>query len=332
VAEWEAAVTEFTELTPHLHYGISSWRRASHRATLYGKPWRTVVISTIETFYHRFYHEEADGSKFWGHGISHWVILDAAHRLRMSGTPIGKFRKANCMLLKMNSHEYNMQMASCILSLEPRYKWMPMATSLVNSIEDFHCIQRFLHSSSWLTLQLPPDTFDYVLNIDDDRVADGSNVSGTDHHARSTPVADPYKKGPEFGLLVHNTAMALDAYMLRISGEMGKLRNTMPISDILIRWHRYEETIGKQGSAVLNTLMLQRTMVSHIPFKNPKPFSEIHHMHVTTELVIFTKSSGSVQFYINSEGGIYKRIRERITGVSSAQATTMGKSKPFGPH
>jgi hypothetical protein len=73
-------------------------------------------------------------------------------------------------------------------------------------------------------LQLPPDTFDYTLNIDDDWIADGSNVPGTERGAGFTPVADPFKKGPEFGSLVHCTTMAWDAYMLPIIGEVGKLR------------------------------------------------------------------------------------------------------------
>jgi hypothetical protein len=182
-----------------------------------------------------------------------------------------------------------------------------------------------------LTLQLPPDTFDYTLNIDDNWIADGSNVPGTEHGVRFTPVADPYKKGPEFGSLVHCTTMAWDAYMLPIIGEVGKLRKAAQTSDILTRRHRYEETIGKRAFAVLCTLMLRRTMVSHIPFKNPKPIINIPPMHVTTELVTFTKSSGAGQFYINLVDGSYKGLRERITGVASAQATTMGKTKPFGP-
>jgi hypothetical protein len=72
-------------------------------------------------------------------------------------------------------------------------------------------------------------------------------------------------------------------------------------------------------------------MVSHILFKNPKPIINIPPMHVTTELVTFTKSSGAGKFYINFVDGSYKGLRERITGVASAQATTTGKTKPFGP-
>jgi len=141
-------VTKFTELTPHLHYGTSFWRRAFHRATRHGKPWRIVVISTIETCYQWFYHEEADSSKFWGPGTFHRVILDEAHRLRMSGTAIGKFRKANGTLVKKDSSDYNMHMASCILSLEPQYKWMLTATPVVNGIEDLRWILHVLESSS----------------------------------------------------------------------------------------------------------------------------------------------------------------------------------------
>jgi hypothetical protein len=75
---------------------------------------------------------------------------------------------------------------------------MLTATPLVNGIEDLCWILRLLESSSWLTLKLLPQTFDYTLNIDDDWIADGSNMPGTERGAVFTPVADPYKKGPEF--------------------------------------------------------------------------------------------------------------------------------------
>jgi len=197
VAEWEAGVTKFTELTPHLHYGTCSLRKTSHRATLHSKPWTIVVISTIETFYQRFNNEEADSSKFWDPGLFHQFILDEAHRLRMSGTPISRFGKANGKLVKMDSHDYNMHKASCILSLDPQSKWMLTATPLVNGIADLYWILRFLESSSWLTLQLLPNTFDYTLSVSEDWVVDGSNVSGTEHDAGFTPVADSYMNGPE---------------------------------------------------------------------------------------------------------------------------------------
>jgi hypothetical protein len=78
------------------------------------------VISTIETCYQRFNHDEADGSKYWGPGIFHRGIMDEAQRMRQSGTPIGKIRKANGTMVKMDSRDYNMHMASYILSLEPQ--------------------------------------------------------------------------------------------------------------------------------------------------------------------------------------------------------------------
>jgi len=330
VAEWEAAVTKFTELTPHLHYGTSSCRKASHRATLHRKPWRLVMISTIETFYQWSNQEEADSSEFWGPAIFHPVILGEAHRLRMSWTPISMFRKANGRLIKMDSHNYNMHMVSCILSVEPQYNWMLMTTPLVYGIEDLRWILHFLESSSWLTVQLPPDTFNYTHNIDDDWVAHGSNVSGTKRGAGFMQVADPYKKGPEFGSLVHCTTMAWDTYMLPLIGEVGKLKKATQTSDRLIGWHRYEETIGKRAFVVLCTLILWRTMVSHIPFKNPRPIINIPPMHLTTELVTFTKSSAAGHFCINLVDGSDKWLRERVTGVASMLATTMGNSKPFG--
>jgi hypothetical protein len=182
------------------------------------------VISTIETSYQQFNQEEADGSKFWGPGIFHGVIMDEGHMLRTSRTPIGKFTKANGTLVKMDSRDYNMHMASYILSLEPQYRWMLTATPLVNGIEDLCWTLCFLESSSRLTLQLPPDTFEYTLNFNDHWVADGSNVSGTESGAGFTPGADPYKKGSEFGSLVHFTTMAWDAYMLPIIGEVGEIK------------------------------------------------------------------------------------------------------------
>jgi len=54
-------------------------------------------------------------------------------------------------------------------------------------------------------------------------------------------------------------------------------------------------------------------------------------VYVTTELVTFTKSSGAGQFYITLVDGSYNELRESITGVASAHATTMGKTKPCGP-
>jgi len=231
----------------------------------------------------------------------------------------------------MDSRDFNMHMASCILSLEPQYKWMLTATPLVNGIRDMRWILRFLVNSSWLTLQMPLDTFDYTLNIDDDWIAGGSNVPGTERGAGIRPVVVPFKKGPQFGSLVHCTQMAFDAYILPIIGEVGKLRKAAQTSDILIRRHGYEETIGTRSFALLCPLMLRRTMVSHNPFKNPKPIINIPPTHVTTELVSFTKPSGAGKFYLTLVDGSYKGLRERITGVASAQATTMGTTKPFGP-
>jgi hypothetical protein len=125
-----------------------------------------------------------------------------------------------------------MHMASYTLSLEPQYKWMLMATPLVNGIEDLHWILRFLESSAWLTLQLPPDTFDCTLNFDDHWVADGRNVSGTGRGAGFTPDVDPYQKRPKFGSLFHCTTMVWNVYMLPIIGKVGKVTRATQTSDI----------------------------------------------------------------------------------------------------
>jgi len=101
-----------------------------------------------------------------------------------------------------------------------------------------------------LNLQLPPDTLNDTVNIDDDWVADRRNVSGNEHGAGLTPVADLYKKGPEFRSLFCCKTMTWDVYMLPLSGEVRKLRRAMQTSDIEIRQHHYEETIGKRGFMV----------------------------------------------------------------------------------
>jgi len=77
--------------------------------------------------------------------------------------------------------------------------------------------------------------------------------------------------------------------------------------------------------------MLPQTVVSHIPFMNARPIINIPPMHVTTELVTFIKSSGARLFYNNLADGGCKGLQERITGVASAQATTMGRMTPFCP-
>jgi hypothetical protein len=56
VAEWEAVVPKFTEGPPHLHYGTSSHRRASHRATYHGEQCRIAVILTMETIHQQLNH------------------------------------------------------------------------------------------------------------------------------------------------------------------------------------------------------------------------------------------------------------------------------------
>jgi len=60
VGEWEAAETRFPDFTPYFYYSTSWWRRASHQASYDGKPWWTVVISTIESYYQEFNQEQAD--------------------------------------------------------------------------------------------------------------------------------------------------------------------------------------------------------------------------------------------------------------------------------
>jgi hypothetical protein len=103
------------------------------------------------------------------------------------------------MVVKMDSHNYNIHLASCRLCLEPQYTCRLTATLLVNGIEDWSLIVHFVERSSWLTLQLLPDTFNNTLNIDNDWVTDRSNASVTECGGRISPVADPYMQGQEFG-------------------------------------------------------------------------------------------------------------------------------------
>jgi hypothetical protein len=93
-------------------------------------------------------------------------------------------------MVKMDFRNCILHIVSYLPSLELQYKWMLTATPLVNSIEDLHWILCFLESISWLTLQLPPDTLDYTLNLDDHWVANGCNVSDTEHLAVFMTVAD----------------------------------------------------------------------------------------------------------------------------------------------
>lgn len=114
------------------------------------------------------------------------------------------------MMVKIDSSNYNMHMASCIPSLEVQYKWIITATPLVYGIEVLRLILQFLESSYWLTLQLLPDTLDYTFNIDDNWVTDSTYGSCTEHGVRYTHIVDQYKTGPAFESPVHWTTMMWD--------------------------------------------------------------------------------------------------------------------------
>ena len=62
----------------------------------------------------------------------------------MCRTPIRTIRKANGTMVKMDSCDYNMHMASYILSMKLQYKWMSTASPLVNGIKDMAWILSFL--------------------------------------------------------------------------------------------------------------------------------------------------------------------------------------------
>lgn len=102
-----------------------------------------------------------------------------------------------------------------------------------------------------------------------------------------------------------------------------------PNNNIVISQYCYEDTFGKLAFMVLCTLMLWRTMVSNILFRNPKPIIDIPPIHVTTEFVTFLKFSGVWLCYINLVDDSWKGFRERITKVASVQGMAMGNTKPF---
>jgi hypothetical protein len=120
--EMEAEVTKFAELTPDLQYGTSSWRRAGIRATHNDKSCRMILIWTVVTFYQRFEQDEAESFQFLGFAIFHRGNVHEGHRLITSRTPIGKFVKSNGTLVKIESCDYNVHMASSIVSLVMKYK------------------------------------------------------------------------------------------------------------------------------------------------------------------------------------------------------------------
>lgn len=161
--------------------------------------------------------------------------MDEVYSLSMSRTAISNCRKANGTISKIDSCDCNIYIASYILSPEPQYKWMLMATTLVTGIVDLHWILHFLESVSLITLQLPPDTLNYTLNINNYWVADRSNVSGTEPGAKITPVAGPSNIGPESGSPVHCTTITAHAYMIPHIAEVGKLRKATHTLDIIIR-------------------------------------------------------------------------------------------------
>jgi hypothetical protein len=123
----------------------------SQLATLHWRPYGIDVMLSIETVHQPFNQEEADSSKLLGTGIFLWGILSEAHQLRTSETAICEFTKANVTFDKMDSCDYNVHMVSGILSQEPQFNRMLMATPLVSGIKDYCWILRYLDSSWQLT-------------------------------------------------------------------------------------------------------------------------------------------------------------------------------------
>jgi len=329
MAELEAAATRFSEVNTHLQYGTWSCRRASLRADWYDQKWRIVMISTIDNVYQHFNRDTADSLIFQGSDISSgW--LACGPQVNNECDPNWQVVEAKWHIVTMDSRNYNIHMASFILSLKLQYKLMKMATPVVTGIKDIHWILNFLKQLSWLTLQLLLDAFDYTLNIVDDWIPNRCNMLCTDCGDRFSPVADLYKTGPEFGPLVHSTTITWDTFMLPRISDVWTLRWAKHTLDILIRWYCNKDTIVKRGFVVLCTLTLWWTMVSHIPFKNREPMINIPSMHVTMKLGTFTMSSRAGLFYINQVDGSYEQLRESITKIGSTKATSMGKTKPFG--
>jgi len=111
VAEWDAVVSNFTRLTSHFNYGTAYWKWLSNWVALHRKLQRIVILLTIGTFHLQFKYVNADSSYVWCPGISLCIILDASHRKKRIGTPIGQFRKANGTIVAMDSPDYSMHMA-----------------------------------------------------------------------------------------------------------------------------------------------------------------------------------------------------------------------------
>lgn len=59
-------------------------------------------MSTIQSIFQQFNQQEADSSTFGAPGRVNLDIIDEAHRLRMSRTPISQFRKNNDVIVKID--------------------------------------------------------------------------------------------------------------------------------------------------------------------------------------------------------------------------------------
>ena len=138
ISQWHEDIVRFTSLIPFKHFGSSRMERSIYNTIMQGQsPWRTVIITTPETFRSWYSSRNAGQQQFWGPGLVERVVIDEAHRLRTSGLGTGCFTNpASGGVIKIEEETYAEQLALMLHSLEPRYKWALTATPLVESFND----------------------------------------------------------------------------------------------------------------------------------------------------------------------------------------------------
>ncbi|KAF8542616.1 hypothetical protein BDD12DRAFT_802756 [Trichophaea hybrida] len=179
VPEWKHVINKYTKLKPHLHYGSEFWRANDHHEAINSShPWQYIVIMTIETYYHWQGIVGYDRSIFWFPAAS-----------------------------------YGSCQAAALFLLEPQFKWMLTATSLVNRIEDLHWVLTFPPQDSWLAENLPLDTLVKAAmepQVDDWQPNEMNPILSTEPDAEFTTIANPYQQCPQCGSLIHCTTQSWD--------------------------------------------------------------------------------------------------------------------------
>ena len=162
-----------------------------------------------------------------------------------------------------------------------------------------------------------------------------ANILETDKHSDFTPIAKPYDRGKAHDSLVHCTTRAWDRYVRPIYEKAQKLsRRECGRGPALTDRERqslssFQQQMGKQAYAVLGSLMLRRTMVSRIPFNNPRPIIDIPPMHMETVRIRYPSDSESALFHRKLINTAYGELRNKIAG----ETPQLEKGRPhvFGP-